>query len=51
MEALPINKVASGGELSRFLAIKVVPETAIHNRTVIFDEIDSGIGGLAAQWT
>ena len=50
MEPLPINKVASGGELSRFLlAIKVVLETAIHNRTVIFDEIDSGIGGLAAN--
>ena len=50
MEPQPINKVASGGELSRFLlAIKVVLETAIHNRTVIFDEIDSGIGGLAAN--
>jgi DNA repair protein RecN (Recombination protein N) len=50
MEPLPVNKVASGGELSRFLlAIKVVLETAIHNRTVIFDEIDSGIGGLAAN--
>ena len=50
MEPMPINKVASGGELSRFLlAIKVVLETAIHNRTVIFDEIDSGIGGLAAN--
>ena len=43
---LPINKVASGGELSRFLlAIKVVLESVIHNRTIIFDEIDSGIGG------
>ena len=49
-DPLPVNKVASGGELSRFLlAIKVVLETSIHNRTVIFDEIDSGIGGLAAN--
>ena len=47
---LPINKIASGGELSRFLlAIKVVLEAAIHNRTIIFDEIDSGIGGSVAN--
>ena len=47
---LPINKVASGGELSRFLlAIKVVLESVSHNRTVIFDEIDSGIGGQTAN--
>ena len=46
----PINKIASGGELSRFLlAIKVVLETEIQNRTIIFDEIDSGIGGSAAN--
>ncbi len=48
--ALPINKIASGGELSRFLlAIKVVLETILHKRTIIFDEIDSGIGGAAAN--
>ena len=48
--ALPINKIASGGELSRFLlAIKVVLETVIHKRTIIFDEIDAGIGGAAAN--
>ena len=47
---LPINKVASGGELSRFLlAIKVVLESVIHNRTIIFDEIDAGIGGSVAN--
>ena len=46
----PINKIASGGELSRFLlAIKVVIETGIQNRTIIFDEIDSGIGGAVAN--
>ncbi len=46
----PINKIASGGELSRFLlAIKCVLETNIHNRTLLFDEIDSGIGGSVAN--
>jgi len=50
MGMLPINKIASGGELSRFLlAIKVVIETGIQNRTIIFDEIDSGIGGAVAN--
>ena len=50
MGRLPINKIASGGELSRFLlAIKVVIETGIQNRTIIFDEIDSGIGGAVAN--
>ena len=50
MDMLPINKIASGGELSRFLlAIKVVIETGVQNRTIIFDEIDSGIGGAVAN--
>ena len=50
MDKKPINKIVSGGELSRFLlAIKVVLETEIQNRTIIFDEIDSGIGGSAAN--
>ena len=50
MDKKPINKIASGGELSRFLlAIKVVLETEMQNRTIIFDEIDSGIGGSAAN--
>ena len=50
MDKKPINKIASGGELSRFLlAIKVVLETEIQNRTIIFDEIDSGIGGSTAN--
>ena len=50
MDKKPINKIASGGELSRFLlAIKVVLETELQNRTIIFDEIDSGIGGSAAN--
>ena len=50
VDPLPINKIASGGELSRFLlAIKVALETVIQKRTIIFDEIDSGIGGAAAN--
>lgn len=50
MDKKPINKIASGGELSRFLlAIKFVLETEMQNRTIIFDEIDSGIGGSAAN--
>ena len=45
-----LRSVASGGELSRFLlAIKVVLESVIQNRTIIFDEIDSGIGGSVAN--
>ena len=50
MDMNPINKIVSGGELSRFLlAIKFVLETSIQNRTIIFDEIDSGIGGSVAN--
>jgi DNA repair protein RecN (Recombination protein N) len=45
----PIAKAASGGELSRLmLALKV--ELARHDRipTLVFDEVDSGIGGSVA---
>ena len=45
----PIHKVASGGELARLtLALKVVLADAYAPPTVIFDEIDAGIGGAAA---
>ena len=45
----PLNKVASGGELSRFmLAIKAVSCTKVMNKTFIFDEIDSGVSGEVA---
>jgi DNA repair protein RecN (Recombination protein N) len=45
----PINKVASGGELARItLALKVVLARAYAIPTVIFDEVDAGIGGAAA---
>lgn len=44
----PINKIASGGELSRFmLALKVNLSSSIP--TMIFDEVDAGIGGAVAQ--
>jgi DNA repair protein RecN (Recombination protein N) len=46
----PLNKVASGGELSRIaLAIKTVMAESDAIGTLIFDEIDSGISGRTAQ--
>lgn len=46
----PLIKIASGGELSRImLAIKTVLSGADDVETLIFDEIDSGISGNAAQ--
>lgn len=46
----PLNKVASGGELSRFmLAIKVVLAKTDPVPTLIFDEVDAGIGGATAS--
>ena len=48
-ELLPINKAASGGELSRLmLAIEVVVAGVHPKETYIFDEIDAGVGGKAA---
>lgn len=47
---LPLVKVASGGELSRLsLAIQVITAQKDRTPTLIFDEIDSGIGGKTAQ--
>lgn len=49
-EPRPINKIASGGELSRImLAIKSVLADADDIPTLIFDEVDAGISGRAAQ--
>ena len=49
-EPKPIQKVASGGELSRIaLAIKVVCAAKDNVGVMIFDEIDTGIGGKTAQ--
>lgn len=46
----PLNKIASGGELSRFmLALKVNLAQQSDQETLIFDEIDSGIGGATAE--
>ncbi len=47
---MPLNRVASGGELSRIiLAIKKVMAGTGEVGTVIFDEVDSGIGGAVAE--
>ena len=44
-----LDKIASGGELSRLmLAMKVVLSAGTDNETLIFDEVDSGIGGATA---
>ncbi|MFM9844963.1 MAG: DNA repair protein RecN [Dongiaceae bacterium] len=45
----PLAKIASGGELSRFLlALKVVLAEADPVPTLVFDEVDSGVGGATA---
>ncbi|EID55827.1 DNA repair protein RecN [Saccharomonospora xinjiangensis XJ-54] len=47
--ALPVHKAASGGELSRvMLAIEVVLAHADTVQTLVFDEVDAGVGGRAA---
>lgn len=49
-KAGPIMKVASGGELSRFLlALKVVLADRGSAPTLVFDEIDTGVGGAVAD--
>ena len=50
-EALrPLAKVASGGELSRvMLALKTVASTDSQGKTLVFDEVDAGIGGAVAD--
>lgn len=50
MAPRPLRKVASGGELSRIsLAIKVATITLEDTPTLVFDEVDSGIGGAIAE--
>jgi DNA repair protein RecN (Recombination protein N) len=45
----PLGKIASGGELSRFLlALKLVLARLSSVPTIVFDEVDSGIGGAVA---
>lgn len=46
----PLSKVASGGELSRIsLAIQVIMSESSKIPTLIFDEVDSGVGGGVAE--
>jgi len=46
----PLNRIASGGELSRFLlALKVCLTAEAAGLTMIFDEIDRGVGGATAD--
>ena len=46
----PLAKVASGGELARIaLAISVIASSSTATPTLIFDEVDSGIGGGVAE--
>ena len=50
MPAGPISKIASGGELARFmLALKVALAEACEPLTMIFDEVDAGVGGAVAE--
>jgi DNA repair protein RecN (Recombination protein N) len=47
---MPLAKVASGGELSRMsLAIQVIASDGSTIATMVFDEVDSGIGGAVAE--
>ena len=49
-ELKPLSKIASGGELSRvMLALKGILAEGDNIRVLIFDEIDAGIGGRAAE--
>ena len=46
----PLARIASGGELSRImLALKSLASTDAPGKTLIFDEVDTGIGGAAAD--
>ncbi|MGW4330103.1 DNA repair protein RecN [Nocardia sp. NPDC004573] len=48
-QSLPLSKSASGGELSRvMLALEVVLAGSEHGATMVFDEVDAGVGGRAA---
>ncbi len=50
-ELRPLRRIASGGELSRMmLALKSAGEDKDRHKTLIFDEIDAGIGGKTAEF-
>jgi DNA repair protein RecN (Recombination protein N) len=49
-ELRPLARIASGGELSRILlALKSVATLDARGRTLVFDEVDAGIGGRVAE--
>ena len=49
-ELRPLARIASGGELSRImLALKTLASTDAPGKTLVFDEVDAGIGGAAAD--
>ncbi len=49
-EPRPLSRIASGGELSRIvLAIKMILASHYHVATLLFDEVDTGIGGAVAE--
>ena len=49
LTARPLRRIASGGEVSRvMLAIKVVLGDADDTQTLVFDEVDAGVGGATA---
>ncbi len=51
MPPLPLQKVASGGELSRvMLALIVGQSDALRHVTLVFDELDTGVGGITANY-
>src|SRR5262245_13333921 len=49
-DPMPVDRVASGGELSRvMLALRTVLADDRSQKTLVFDEVDAGIGGTAAE--
>lgn len=49
-ELKPLARIASGGELSRFmLALKTITHADAETKTLVFDEVDAGIGGRTAE--
>jgi DNA repair protein RecN (Recombination protein N) len=49
-ELRPLARIASGGELSRLLlALKSVANLDAEGKTLVFDEVDAGIGGRVAE--
>jgi DNA repair protein RecN (Recombination protein N) len=46
----PLARIASGGELSRLmLALKTITHAELKTKTLVFDEVDAGIGGRTAE--